>query len=298
MKILCFGSLNLDNVYQVEHHVRSGETLASQSLTQYPGGKGLNQSIALARAGANVYHAGQIGQDGERLVSLLKENGVNCKFVLQSQERTGHAIIQVDQNGQNCILLYGGANRTMQPAWMERVLAHFESGDILLLQNEINGLPFLMKYAHEKGMQIALNPSPIDGGLFSLPLDTVRWFLLNEIEGEALTGVKEPKRICQKLLENYPNAEMILTLGSEGVCYQSKNQKLVHPSYRVPVVDTTAAGDTFTGYFLAKISAGESVSYALECASKAAALAVSQEGAAPSIPTIEEVQRFDFPARE
>ena len=298
MKILNFGSLNIDHVYQVDHFVRAGETLASSGYARHMGGKGFNQSIALARAGAAVYHAGCMGEDGDFMRAYLHEAGVNVAFLRTVDGPTGHAMIQVEPSGENCILLFGGANQRIEAAQIRETLAHFAAGDILLLQNEINGLPFLMKYAHEKGMQIALNPSPIDGGLFSLPLDTVRWFLLNEIEGEALTGVKEPKRICQKLLENYPNAEMILTLGSEGVCYQSKDQKLVHPSYRVPVVDTTAAGDTFTGYFLAKISAGESVSYALECASKAAALAVSQEGAAPSIPTIEEVQRFDFPARE
>ncbi len=298
MKILCFGSLNLDHVYQVDHHVRAGETLACLGLAQYPGGKGLNQSIALSRAGADVWHAGQIGPDGECLVSLLKENGVKCNFIRMSQEHTGHTVIQVDAQGQNCILLYGGANRCIEEGWMEEVLSHFEKGDILLLQNEINSLPFLMEQAARRGMQIALNPSPIDGEVACLPLDTVRWFLLNELEGEALSGEREPGCICEQLLEKYPNAEVVLTLGESGVRYQSKRQTLVKSSYQVPVVDTTAAGDTFTGYFLAQVSKGKTVAQALECASKASALAVTRAGAAPSIPMMQEVEQADLPVRK
>ena len=297
MRILCFGSLNLDNVYQVDHHVRSGETLASICLKQFPGGKGLNQSIALARAGANVWHAGQIGSDGYELRTLLENNHVNCEFIGCSEERTGHAIIQVDRTGQNCILLYGGANRCIRPEWVEQVLSHFEAGDILLLQNEVNGLAHLMKTAHEKGMQIAFNPSPMDQEIFSLPLKFVRWFLLNEIEGKEFTGSTCPHEIGQRMLQSYPNAEIILTLGEKGGWYQSKDQALSFPSYQVDVVDTTAAGDTFTGYFLAEIAKGKSIDFALDCASKAAALAVSKEGAAPSIPLLEEVENSDLPIK-
>ncbi len=297
MKILCFGSLNVDHVYQVDHHVRAGETLACLGLSQYPGGKGLNQSIALARAGAAVWHAGQIGSDGKSLLSLLKENGVDCGFVQIAGGHTGHTVIQVDAHGQNCILLYGGANRCIDELWMNEVLSHFEKGDILLLQNEINGLPFLIEKAAEKGMQIALNPSPIDKEIVSLPLERVRWFLLNELEGEALTGEQQPERICQRMLENYPDAEVVLTLGAQGVRYQSREQAVCQSGFQVPVVDTTAAGDTFTGYFLAEISTGKSVTEALEYACKASALAVTKEGAAPSIPLAEEVEQAVLPVR-
>ena len=298
MKILSFGSLNLDNVYQVSHHVRAGETLASSSLEQFAGGKGLNQSLALARAGAEVWHAGQIGPDGERLRTLLEENGVNCRFLRQGEERTGHTVIQVDRDGQNCILLYGGANRSIPKGWMEEAVSHFEAGDILLLQNEINDIAYLVELARRRGMRIALNPSPMDERLAALALDGVEWLLLNEIEGEALTGSRDAEEICAVLLARYPGIKVVLTLGSAGARYQDAAQRHVHGSFEVPVVDTTAAGDTFTGYFLEAAVRGTPVSKALERASLAAALAVSHPGAAPSIPSAASVDSADFPLRK
>ena len=138
MKILNYGSLNIDHVYHVPHFVRPGETLSSLDMQLFAGGKGLNQSIALARAGADVWHAGAIGKDGGMLSGILKDSNVNTGCLKIRDVPTGHAIIQIDENGQNCILLYGGANQTMNRLEIEEVLSHFEEGDILLLQNEIN----------------------------------------------------------------------------------------------------------------------------------------------------------------
>lgn len=195
MKVLNFGSLNIDMVYAVDHFVRAGETLSSDRLVRFCGGKGLNQSVALARAGATVLHAGCIGRDGGMLLDLLAASGADTRFVRQLDEASGHAIIQVDKKGQNCILLYGGANLQITEAFADpQVLAACDRGDVLLLQNEINLLPYIVEKAYGRGMEIALNPSPINDQLGKLPLEKIRYFILNEIEGRELTG-EEARRI-------------------------------------------------------------------------------------------------------
>lgn len=289
MKVCNIGSLNLDYVYQVVHFVRPGETIGSLGMQVFPGGKGLNQSVALARAGARVLHAGKIGAEGEILRTTLKEAGVDVSLIEVGEGASGHAIIQVDKSGQNCILLYGGTNQQLDREYIETVLSQCEAGDILLLQNEVNNLPLIMRLAHEKGMRIALNPSPFDDSLLQLPLEYVQWFVLNELEGMAVSGEKEPEKIVSGILGKYPDSAVVLTLGKDGVVYADKNVRERHGIYKVPVVDTTAAGDTFTGYFLAAIAEGLSVKEVLSRASRASSIAVSRKGAAPSIPLLKEV---------
>ena len=187
MKILNFGSLNVDYVYKLPHIVAKGETISSRSLNIYPGGKGLNQSIALGRAGAEVYHAGAIGEDGKFLVDFLESAGVNTKFIkIHSDIKSGHAIIQNDADGDNCIILYGGANQAITREQIDRTLEEFESGDYLILQNEINELNYIVEKAHQIGMQIVLNPSPMDEKITALPLEYIDYFLLNEIEANQI----------------------------------------------------------------------------------------------------------------
>lgn len=183
MKILNFGSLNIDYVYSVDHFVQKSETISSSQMNIFSGGKGLNQSTALGRAGAQVFHAGRIGKGGEFLVEQLKEAGVNTDLVvLDSQCSTGHAIIQNDAEGDNCILLYGGANQRITKEQIDATLDQFDAGDYLVLQNETSNLPYLMEKAAEKQMKIVLNPSPMDEKIKALPLDKVTLFFVNEIE--------------------------------------------------------------------------------------------------------------------
>ena len=292
MKILCFGSLNLDLVYQVPHFVRAGETLSSLDLQQHCGGKGLNQSIALSLA--RVYHAGCIGSDGKILKETLERYGVNTDFIERKDCMNGHAVIQVDKSGQNCILLYGGSNRSITPDFADRVLANFGEGDIVVLQNEISSLDAVISAAHARRIRIALNPSPIDPELKKMDLRHVRWFLLNEIEGAELSGQTDPDKIVDALLGRYPESAFVLTLGKSGVIYRDAEQTVRHGIYRVPVRDTTAAGDTFTGYFIACVAEGLSVGEALEKASVASSIAVSRVGAADSIPTRDEVDHHNL----
>lgn len=289
MRILNFGSLNIDFVYEVDHFVRAGETLSSTKLEKFCGGKGLNQSLALARAGANVCHAGCVGVDGVILTDILIEGGVDCSFVEILDEATGHAIIQVDKKGENCILLYGGANNGITTEQIDKVLGSFEKGDYILLQNEINNLDLIIEKASQLGIEIILNPSPISDSLKKLPLHKISYFLLNEIEGKELSDKEEPDEILKELRLKYPESVIVLTLGSKGAIYDDNEMRCSHGIYDVDVVDTTAAGDTFTGYFIHEITSGSKPEKALEMAAKAAALAVSRIGASPSIPMRKEV---------
>ena len=289
MKVLNFGSLNLDYVYQVESILIPGETQASKDRQTFCGGKGLNQSIALAKAGIPVYHAGMIGEEGDILLETCKENGVNTEFIRQIPGPGGHTVIQVDKDGQNCILLFGGANRSITREFVDEVLASFEKGDIILLQNEINELDYIIDKASEKGMMIILNPSPFDDNLKVCDLTKVSLFLVNEIEGYQITGEKEPEKILAAVKEKYPSAKIVLTLGGEGSTYQDETGIYRQGIFKVKAVDTTAAGDTFTGYFISSIIDGMSVQEGLELAAKASAIAVSRPGATASIPLKKEV---------
>ena len=289
MKVLNFGSLNLDYVYQVESILIPGETQASKDRQIFCGGKGLNQSIALAKAGIPVYHAGLIGEGGEPLLEVCKENGVNTEFIRQIPGPSGHTVIQVDKNGQNCILLFGGSNRSMTREFVDEVLDSFEEGDIILLQNEINELDYIIDRAYARHMMIILNPSPFDQALEHCDLIKISLFLMNEIEGFQITGEKEPDKILQKVKELYPNAKVVLTLGSDGSVYQDDTEIYRQGIYKVKAVDTTAAGDTFTGYFISSIIDGLPVQEGLKLAARASAIAVSRPGATASIPLRSEV---------
>lgn len=296
MKILSFGSLNLDRVYQVPHFIRPGETMAADELNTFCGGKGLNQSIALARAGAQVYHAGAVGQaDGGMLVDALEHSGVDCKLVRRLPCPTGHAIIQVNAQGENCILLFGGANQQITREQIDETLSFFAPGDILVLQNEISELGYLMEAAGKAGLTIVFNPSPMSPALLEMPLSYVRYFLLNEVEARDICGEEVPEeQYPQLLLKKYPESRVVLTLGSRGCIYQDKSRRMSVAAKKVKAVDTTAAGDTFSGFFIASIAAGEPLEQALEEATKAAAISVSRKGASVSIPIREEVLRAEF----
>lgn len=290
MKILNFGSLNFDYVYDVEHIVQAGETIAAGEMNTFLGGKGFNQSVALAKAGVPVYHAGMVGKDGVAFLQYCREYGIDSSYIGVSEEKSGHTIIQLDRNAQNCILIYGGSNRRIDEAYVDSVLENFGRGDYLLLQNEISCLSYIIDSAYKRGMYIVLNPSPMDENLLECDLTKVSCFILNEIEGKQMTGETDPEKILEQLLQKYPAACFVLTLGSEGSVYRDCGQCLKQGIFETKAVDTTAAGDTFTGYFVAALYREEEIRAALELSACAAAIAVSRKGAAPSIPAYEEVK--------
>lgn len=288
-EILNFGSCNIDYVYRLDHIVAPGETENSVDLQVFPGGKGLNQSIAVARAGGTVFHAGQIGDDGDMLKEIMAESGVDVTNVKKTEGHSGHAIIQVTEDGENSIFLYSGANRTLSDDFIDSVLDKFDSNDILILQNEINGIDKIIRTAHGKGMRIMLTPSPINGDIFRVDLGMLSYLLLNETEAKALSHENDADRGVEKLCRLYPNLQVVLTLGANGCLYRSAEKRYYHPAFNVDSVDTTAAGDTFAGYFIAATASGVQPEAAVRRATAAAALAVSHKGAAPSIPTAREV---------
>lgn len=289
MRVLNIGSMNLDYVYHVDHILAPGETEAAHSRETFLGGKGMNQSCALAKAGAQVCHAGRIGADGQAFLTACREYGIDTTHIQTVDVPTGHTVIQIDKSGQNCILLFGGANRSFTEAAIDEILSHFTADDLLLLQNEINLLDYTVERAYQKGMTIALNPSPFDEKLKAVDMGKISLFLLNEVEGFQMTGHSQAEEILDSLLHSYPHARIVLTLGKDGAVYADRENRCYQPIFPVQAVDTTAAGDTFTGYFLAGWMEGMPIPEVLRMSAKASSIAVSRKGAVPAIPYRHEV---------
>lgn len=290
MRILNFGSLNIDYVYRVDNFVQPGETKSCKQLIVNCGGKGLNQSIAAARAGNQVFHAGLIGNDGTMLVDKLKTNGVDVSLMESADELSGNAIIQVDDAGQNCILLFGGTNQKLTGAYIDKTLNKFGTPGMVLLQNETNLVDYVIRSAHKKGLSIALNAAPMDAHVMDYSLDLLDWLIINEVEGRQIAGCQDDAAILPTLSKRYPGLSILLTLGKKGAkCYHQERTTAI-PAYQVKAVDTTAAGDTFTGYFLYGILNDYSITQALRLATAASAICVQKIGASDSIPAKNEVE--------
>ena len=292
MKVLNFGSLNYDYVYEMEHFVEAKETVSSIGYDRHFGGKGLNQSIALAKAGMDVYHAGRVGNDGQDFIDYLKKYNVKVDYLIKdTNEATGHAIIQVC-NGENCIILHGGSNQKIDATQVENTFKNFGKGDLLLVQNEISSMDLIIRKAHECGMKIAFNTAPMNDKIFTYPLDLVDIFIVNEVEGQGLAGCKDNdiETIINELKNKYPNKEIVLTVGEKGAYFISGGNVIHEDALKVKAVDTTAAGDTFTGFFLASYLNNGEAKAALELATKASAITVQGAGAAQSIPELKDIK--------
>ena len=292
MKILVYGALNIDLIYSVDHIVIPGETIRASALEKSAGGKGANQAAAAAKAGAEVYLAGRIGTEGGFLLSMLEPCGVNVAHVAQGPGATGQALIQLDKNGQNAIVYYAGENGEITASDAEKVIAAFGKGDMISLQNELPCIPEMMKAAAKRGMSICYNPSPWDEKIRNFPLELVDIFIVNEIEGPILANLPPQTpvdKVLAVLTNRFPGKEIILTAGKDGAYYGRDAEREKGDIIDLPVVDTTGAGDTFTGYYLAARMKNYPVSEALNFACKAASIAVSIKGALGSIPWGKEV---------
>ena len=291
-KILNFGSLNIDKVYTLDHIVNEGETIPAISYNEGMGGKGLNQSIALKRAGADFIHAGFVGEDdGDILLDYMAENEINF-LVEKVSGNSGHAIIQVDKDANNSIIVEAGANKKIDKSYIDQVLAEFEEGDYILLQNEISNLPYIVDLASKRKMRIFLNPSPVDQTIKTIDFNKIDTLILNETEACDLSGCESSDKIINYFRDKYKDLRLLLTLGKNGGIYSSKDTKIKFASFKTKAIDTTGAGDTFLGYFLASISKGEDVEKSLKLASLAASLACSKKGAAISIPSLKKVEAY------
>jgi ribokinase len=291
-KILDYGSLNIDKTFLLDHIVMPGETISSKNFKINAGGKGCNQAGALAKAGCNVYMAGKIGKDGLFLLDLLNSFKVNTEFINTNSEVTGQAIIQVSTSGQNSIILSAGANYENTTKEIDKTLENFSKGDYLILQNEINNIEYLINKGYEKGLKICFNPSPFTKDILKLPLEKISYFFVNEVEAAQISETEDTKdfiQILKKINKKFPTSHIIMTIGKDGAYYCYKENKIFQEIIEAPVIDTTAAGDTFMGYYIASLIKGYNNQESLFFATKAASITVSKNGALISIPTEDEV---------
>jgi ribokinase len=292
MKILVYGSINIDLTFSVDHIAGPGETISGLSLEKSAGGKGANQAASLAKAGMPVYLAGKIGGDGRFLLDLLRSYGVNTDHVVEYEGATGQALIQIDRKKQNAIIVYAGGNGRITTGEIERTIGDFSAGDIVIFQNETAHTGELMAAAKKQGLKIYFNPSPCDEKIEKLPLEMADVFFVNEIEGRALARVPADTpypAVVDALVKRFPKSEILLTVGKDGAYYGFGNTRERGVVVDMPVVDTVGAGDTFTGYYIAARCRNYGVEKALETACKAASIAVSRKGAMEAIPFAPEV---------
>ncbi|MDF2180100.1 ribokinase [Aliiglaciecola sp. CAU 1673] len=293
MAIYNLGSINWDHCYSVPHFVRPGETLSSRDYQRFLGGKGANQSVAAVRAGAWVHHIGAVAEDDVQVRSLIAEYQVAPDgLMLIPGQATGHAIIQINAEGENAIILFPGCNRLLTMEWIEQQFGEANSHDWLLLQNETNLVQESATVAKARGMQVAFNPAPMDKDLTLDMLDYLDLLIVNEVELSDLAGVDDPERALAMLKQKAPNLSLLITLGAKGARYEDQKTSARVDAFKVDAVDTTAAGDTFIGYFLASRAAALSVEESMTRAAAASAICVTRQGAIPSIPTLLEVEAF------
>ncbi|WP_198970236.1 ribokinase [Xylophilus sp. ASV27] len=284
MAILNIGSINIDHRYRVERFVQPGETLPCRDYARGLGGKGMNQSIALHRAGAQVCHLGAIGHDDTWVRAAIADTGVALDALVASPADTGHAIIQVDAAGENCILLHPGANHALSAAHVSAALARHPQHGWVLTQNETSVVADAIQLACAAGRKVAFNPAPCEPSLAGLPLERLALLLVNEVEARQLSGRAGIGDAFAALRQRCPQTLVVMTLGADGLWAALGDAQWRLPAHPAHVVDTTAAGDAVTGYLLAGLDGGMDPLAALDLALKAAAITVSRHGAAASIP--------------
>ena len=292
MSIINFGSLNIDHTYSLPHFVRPGETMKADQYAVYCGGKGLNQSIAAAKAGALVRHACVAGSGSDILLDCLKCSGVDLSLMGHTDVSQGHAVIQVSDDGMNCIILCPGSNFQLTEQYVDTVLDTLDRSHYVMLQNETSNVPYIIRESARRGHRVVFNASPFEAGLREIDLRHLAWLMVNEIEGAEMSGETEPDKIIAALQAANPNMGVVLTLGSGGsIC--CKGGECVRQSiFEVNAVDTTGAGDTYSGYFVAALDKGLSLEETVLRATAAAAISVTRKGAGPSIPLSDEVDAF------
>ncbi len=285
--ILNFGSINIDHVYRVARMPAAGETLTVKSYERFLGGKGANQSIAIAKSGGTVRHIGAVGQDSDWALSQLNMAGVPLDNVTRVQGPTGHAVITVDDEGENQILICGGANHTLNLMQIEVALKGCTGlGHWVLLQNETNLTAEIVRQAKAHGFRVAYSAAPFVANQTLPLLEHIDLLAVNAVEAAALC---EAMRVP---LEALPVPNILVTRGSEGAAYYVDGEVIEQPAFRVEPTDTTGAGDTFLGAFLAHLTTGNEANAALRFASAASAIQITRPGAADAIPDLSEIERF------
>lgn len=278
-RIIVFGSINIDYVIEVETYPLPGQTILGQELKYFPGGKGANQAVASARLGANTFMCGAVGDDGaaEFLKKFLKEQGINISLVSEFSGATGTAFITVDQKGENAIIVTAGANnKTVSSQFAD---FQFEGEDILICQNEVSSEEVLKSFqrAKKKGVTLIYNPAP------AIPVSKKIFELSDYVV------VNETEKIFYKDKLDTSHHVVIETLGKKGVKVTAGEESFEVLGYDVPVVDTTGAGDCFTGALAFALSQGQNLRKAIDFANKSSSIAVQKSGAGVSMPFYDEV---------
>lgn len=300
MKNICvIGSLNMDLVVNVDTMPKPGQTIIGSNFKEVPGGKGANQAVAMARLNGNVSMIGKVGEDafGQTLINSLKNDKVDTTYIKTTKGATGVALITVDKNAQNSIVVSPGANFEVKEEDIDNNIKAIENSDIVVLQLEtpLNTIKYALKKAKELNKYTLLNPAP------ALKLDdeiikNVDLLTPNETELEIISGVsieteEDIQKAAQVMIEKGVK-ELIVTLGSKGSLYINKEKSIFKKAYKVEAVDTTAAGDSYTGALAVALSNDKSIEEAMDFASKVGALSVLKEGAQSSLPTLEDVKNF------
>lgn len=293
MQVWNLGSINIDRFYRLTHFPAAGESLAAESYAEGLGGKGANMSVAIARAAARVCHIGAVGNDGRWARDRLMEYGVDVSHIDVKDGPTGHANINVDANGENQIILYPGANGQLSENQIGRALANADTADILLMQNETNAQVAAATVARQLGLSVAYAAAPFDPGAVEAVLPSLDYIFLNEVEAEQLS------KATGKSPDALPVQHVIVTRGADGADWFETTQGQKHHvrAYDTEVIDTTGAGDTFTGYTLAGVARGMPMAQALDLGAQAAALMVSRSGTADVIPDLKDIEDARFSSR-
>jgi ribokinase len=286
MTIFNLGSINADHVYRVPHLPGPGETLAATSMQTGLGGKGANMSVAAARAGSHVAHIGAIGSDGIWARNRLLEYGVDTRHIAELDVPTGHAIINVDDAGENAITLFAGANQAISEDSVANALSTGSTGDILVTQNETNAQGVAAKVGSKLGFRVCYAAAPFDASAVKAVLPYLDFLILNAVEAQQL------EQALGVSIEELDVADIIITLGSDGARWISEGVDQHFAAIKVDPVDTTGAGDTFTGYVLAGLDRGLTMGQSISLAMRAAALMVTRMGTADVIPDLKEVEAF------
>mgnify|MGYP000073410086 CR=1 FL=1 len=286
MTIWNLGGINADYVYSVPHILAPGETLDATSRETFLGGKGANMSVAAARAGGAVSHIGAVGKDGRWTVDRLMEYGVDTRAIATVETQTAHALVMVADDGENCVLVYPGANRQIPEDTLYQALTHAHTGDWFVTQNEVNMQMEGAKLAKRMGLRVAYAAAPFDADVTAQMLPFLDFLILNEVEAEQL------KTATGQGPAELPVEDVIVTLGAKGATWFGPLGPVNVPAHEVTPVDTTGAGDTFTGYVLAGMDRGQPILQAMQTASKAAAIMVTRHGTADVIPDLADVLAF------
>ncbi|MEN5046650.1 ribokinase [Pseudomonas koreensis] len=298
--VVVIGSLNMDLVTRAPRLPKGGETLIGHSFATVSGGKGANQAVAAARLGARVAMVGCVGNDdyGVQLREALLAEQIDCQAVSTVEDSSGVALIVVDDNSQNAIVIVAGANGAMTPAVIDRFDAVLQAADVIICQLEIPDatVGHALKRARALGKTVILNPAPASRPLPADWFAAIDYLIPNESEASALSGLPVDSLQSAESAANQLIAmgagKVIITLGAQGSLFANGKGFEHFPAPKVQAVDTTAAGDTFVGGFAAALASGKSEAEAIRYGQIAAALSVTRAGAQPSIPTMSDVQAF------